>query len=312
MKKYKLHIIIFAALMGLSIISMVVGYSSGLTQKEQQYGFLSSLPYEYCYEFSGEDYPANSYIDLNEAYSAKAHGKTIKSDKLMQLRDVTGIWDNVPTLQPDEVYLSVNLLDVHGLEIGDVISIQSPSSPESKSYRIAGELPPCYGLYQDFTDTNRGIIIFGLDETFLANNSANFVTYQDTSFKPSEVNAQLVSLFSVREQTKSVRAELLQAVALMWCILLVADIIVSSYLCTRYYGYMRKLWHSGLSGFQVTSKLCRIVTSPLLLCRGVMLMVGIVTLATTGEYAVLLVNLIELLLVIVMTFIQKKLIERGV
>ena len=146
MKKYKLHAIIFAVLMGLSIVSVVVGCSSGLIQKEQQYGFLSSLPYEYCYEFSGEDYPANSYIDLNEAYSAKVHGKTIKSDKLMQLRDVSGIWDDVPTLQPDEVYLSANLMDMHSLEIGDDISVQSPSSPEAKNYRIAGELPPCYAL----------------------------------------------------------------------------------------------------------------------------------------------------------------------
>lgn len=312
MKKYKLHAIIFAALIGLSIISMVVGYSSGLIQKEQQYGFLSSLQYEYCYEFSGEDYPAHSYIDLNEAYSAKVHGKTIKSDKLMQLHDVNGIWEDVPTLQPDEVYLSANLMDMHGLEIGGEIAVQSPSSPEAKNYRIAGELSPCYGLYQDFTDTNRGIILFGLDEDFLANNSANFVTYQDSRFKPSEVDAQLVSLFSVQEQADATRTELLQVAALMWCILLAADIIAVSYLYAKYCSYLRKLWHSGLGSAQVTSKLCSIVASPLLLCRGVMLMVGIVTFATIGEYAVLLVNLIELLLVIMMTFVQKKLVERGV
>lgn len=312
MKKYKLHAIIVAALMGLSIVSMVVGYSSGLIQKEQQYGFLSGLQYEYCYEFSGEDYPANSYVDLNEAYSAKAHGKTIKSDKLMQLHGVNGIWEDVPALQPDEVYLSTNLMDIHNLEIGDDIAVQSPSSPEAKNYRIAGELFPCYGLFQDFTDTNRGVILFGLDETFLANNSANFVTYQDSSFKPSEVNAQLVSLFSVQEQADAVRAELLQVVALMWCILLAADIIAVSYLYTKYSSYLRKLYHSGLGCSQVTSKLCNMVVSPLLLCRGMMLLVGIITLAMTGEYAVLLVNLIELLLVVVMTYVQKKIIERSV
>ena len=120
------------------------------------------------------------------------------------------------------------------------------------------------------------------------------------------------SLFSVQEQADAVRIELLQVAALMWCILLAADIIAVSYLYAKYGSYLRKLYHSGLGCSQVTSKLCNMVVSPLLLCRGVMLLVGIITLAMTGEYAVLLVNLFELLLVIAMTLVQKKLIERSV
>jgi len=313
-RKYKIHIMIFAALIGLSVASLILGCCSGVMQKEQQFRFLSSLPYDYCYEFSGDDYVSNSYINLNEAYSAKAGGKTIKSDKLMQLDSAQagGIWENIPMLKSDEIYVSANLMNAHKLNVGDELLVQSPTSPEARVYRIVGELAPCYGLYQNFTDINRGIILFGYDEAFLADNSASFITYQGKDFRPSETTSQLVSLSSIKEQAEAVGAELLQVVAIMWCILLVADVIVSYYMFAMRHRYLQKLYHAGLGGIQVLAKVCTQVMSPLILCRAMMLLCGFVFLAVTGCSTWLLISIGEALLITVITLIHKKLIERSV
>lgn len=314
MKKYKLHIIIFVALIGLSVVSLILGQYSGVMQKEQQYRFLSSLPYDYYYEFSGDDYIPNSYVNLNEAYSAKTGGKTIKSDKLMQLDGghAGDLWDNVPMLQVGEVYISANLMDIHKLNVGDEILVHSPASPEARAYRIAGELPPCYGLYQDFTDTSKGVILFGYDKAFLDDNSANFVTYQSKEFKPSETNAQLVSLSSLHEQTDAVGAEWMQVAAIMWSILLIADILASGYMFVMHHKYLRKLYYAGLGSRQVLVKVCTRMLSPVILCRIMMLMGSLLFLVVTGSRMWLLVNIVETLLVATIILVQKKLIERSV
>lgn len=313
MRKYKIHAIVFAVALALSTISIVIGMSSGLLQHERQIGFIEGLPFEYCYQFNGDDYVLNSFVDLNAAYSLKAKN-TIKCDKLMQVSteySADCVWGQIPILQANEVYLSSNLLALHNLDIGDVLYVQSPNSTQSARYYIAGAIEASYGIYDEFVDTNKGVAIFGLDEGFLAYNDTGFITYQDGTFKASNTNSQLTGVISLEKQQTAIWKDFLQIAILIWCIQIVSDVMGGFFLFFRYRNYLKKLRCSGLDSKRTTEKVLHTITGPMYICRILFLVVGLIMLISVSEYVIATVSIIELFVLTVITAIQKTLIGRG-
>jgi len=297
----------------LSTISIVIGLSAGLLQHEKQLGFMKDQPFEYCYQFNGDDYVSNSFVDLNAAYSIKAEN-AIKCDKLMQVSSEYSadcVWGQIPTLQANEVYLSSNLLALHDLDIGDVLYVQSPNSAQSAQYYIAGAFEANYGIYDEFVDTNKGVAIFGLDEDYLAYNDTGFITYQDGTFKASNTNSQLTGVISLEKQQASIWKDFLQIAILIWCMQIVSDVMGSFFLFFRYRNYLKKLLCSGLDSKRTTEKILHTVTGPMYICRVLFLGVGIIMLISVSEYVIAVVSIIELFVLTVITAIQKTLIGRG-
>lgn len=313
MKKYRIQIIVFSVALVLSAISIIVGFSSGLLQHENQLRFLNNCSYEYGYQFSGIDYPMDSFANLNSSYSVKGT-KTLKCDKLMQLPiaySAEEIWGKIPLLQCNEVYLSSNLLALHGLSVGDEITVQSPNSAQPTNYLITGTFSSCYGLYDDFVDRSKGVIIFGLDEEYLLHNETDFVTFQNSVFKASSIDSQLIGLYSIDDQHSSVQISLLRITALMWSILLLTDIMGSFFLYGRYGIYLKKLYRSGMNGIHIRAKLFQIILSPLYVCRIISVVAGILLLIATDEFVLMTLSLIEIVVLLIISTVQKKLIERG-
>ena len=313
MRKYKIHAIVFAVALVLSTASIVIGLSAGLLQHEKQLRFIEGLPFEYCYQFDGDDYASNSFVDLNAAYSLNAED-VIKCDKLMQVSSnysTDCVWGQMPVLQVNEVYLSSNLLAIHDLAIGDVVYVQSPNSAQPAQYYVAGAFEAYYGVYDKFVDTNKGVAIFGLDENYLAHNKTRFITYQDSEFKASNVNSQLAGIISLGEQQTSIWKDFLQIAVLVWCIQFVSDAMGSFFLFFRYRNYLKKLRCSGLESKRTTEKILNTITGPLYICRVLFLVVGIIMLIALNEYVIVTVSLIELLVLTVITATQKILIGRS-
>lgn len=313
MRKYKIHAIVFAVALVLSTVSIVIGLSAGLLQHEEQIGFMESLPFEYCYQFAGDDYVSNSFVDLNTAYSMKAED-AIKCDKLMQVPSEYStdcVWGKIPKLKANEVYLSSNLLALHDLAIGEVVYVQSPNSAQPAQYYIAGAFETHYGLYDEFVDTNKGVAIFGFDKDYLTHNETGFITYQGSEFKASSTNSQLTSIISLEDQQSSIWKDFLQIAVLIWCIQIISDVMGSFFLFFRYRNYLKKLHSSGLDSRGTTGKILYTITGPLYACRILFLMVGSIMLIAVNEYVIVTVSLIELLVLTVITAMQKKLIGRG-
>ncbi len=313
MRKYRIHAMVFAVALALSTVSIVVGLSAGLLQHEKQISFMEGLPFEYCYQFDGDNYVSNSFVDLNGSYSLKAEN-AIKCDKLMQVSSEYStdcVWGQLPMLQTNEVYLSSNLLALHDLAIGDVVYVQSPNSAQPAQYYVAGAIEAYYGVYDKFVDTNKGVAIFGLDEDFLAHNETGFITYQNIEFKASNTNSQLTGVISLEKQQSSIWEDFLQIVTIIWCIQIVSDAMGSFFLFFQYRNYLKKLRCSGLNNKRTMKKILCIITGPLYACRVLFLAVGGIMLFAVNEYVIVTISLIELLILTVITVMQKMLIVRG-
>ena len=313
MRKYKIHAMVFAVALALSTVSIVIGLYAGLLQHEKQISFLKGLPFEYCYQFDGDNYVSNSFVDLNASYSLKAEN-AIKCDKLMQVSPEYAtdcVWGKIPMLQANEVYLSSNLLALHDLAIGDVVYVQSPNSAQPAQYYVAGAFEEYYGVYDEFVDTNKGVVIFGLDEDYLAHNESGFITYQGIEFKASNTNSQLTGVISLKKQQSSIWKDFLQIAAIIWCIQIVSDAMGCFFLFFRYRNYLKKLRCSGMDSKGTAKKILYTITGPLYACRVLFLVVGAIMLIAVNEYAIVTISLIELLVLTVITMIQKILIGRS-
>ena len=311
MGKYKIHTIVFLVLIALSSFSIIIGYINGLLQKEQQLTFLKKLPYEYCYQFSGNDYMENTFVDLNSSYSLRTDHELIKCDKLMQLEvNYTNddVWGSLPVLRKNEIIMSSNLLTLYDIKVGDEVTVQSQNSATPTTYFISGAIPPCYGLYDRFVDHNKGVVVFGADDSFLLNNTTSFLVFQNSDYKASDTAAELIGLFSLQKQYHAILKDFLQVVFLIWFIQFTTDIISVCFLYYRYNRYLKKLYRSGMSRWKTVNKLFCIILTPALICHGFILLSGIMFLFTMGEYTILLISFLELLLLFFINGIQEKLI----
>ncbi|MBQ9083824.1 MAG: hypothetical protein IJY28_10100 [Clostridia bacterium] len=310
MKNYRLTAVVCLVLMGLSLLACGVGVVAGLHVQEQQYALLTTLPYDACYRFRGDTLPPGACMELNALYTVRVHGRTIKSDKLMQhASGGAGPWPDVPPLASDEVYVSANVLTLYALSVGDVLTVWRTFSSTPTEYRIVGVLPPCYGL-DGVTDAARGVLLFGCDASLTAQGPFDFRIYEAADFRPSTVDGTFLGLISVRAQTRSALLELVQTLTLLWCILLISDLLATLSLFAPRRAYLRRLYCGGAS-HKVMWRQCAAMLFPLFLCRGWMVIFGGLCRYATGSYGFLLVNLLELPAILLMVGLQVRQIERS-
>ncbi len=311
MKNYRLQTVVCLVLMGLSMLTCGIGAVAGLHAQEQQYAFWTALPYDACYHFRGDVLPEGACMDLNAFFTARAHGRTVKSDKLMQSADGSGApWMTAPALAPNEVWVSENLLRLYGLAVGDVLTVQRVFSPAPTEYRITGALPPCYGLDTGFTDAERGVLLFGYNAALTTEGPFDFRVYATSDWRPSTMTGAFTGVTSARTQSRESLRALVQTLTLLWCILLICDGVTVVSLVSPCRAYLRRLHHSG-AGAGMLWRRCAMLLTPLFLCRGWMLLFGGLHLYATGSYGFLLVNALETLTVLGMVGLQAKQIERS-
>ena len=243
--KYTLLLFLMTALLCTTSLFLLPNITIPLNQNS----FLNRLNCNYIATYQGETSIDREFHLLNSVYNIDNNRVNIKADLIMQSK-LRAVFDE-QILCKNEIAVSENLLN-ESLNIGDTLTTKSYFDGESRQFKVVNTIKSCFGLLNESPDMNKGIVIFGYDETVSNTNHS----------KISFVNNEKLSIFGVQLDLFISVKKLINENNLASFPFIVVDALVKLFIVICYFSFfsfftgkrIRKNIVYGLSVKQIFSK----------------------------------------------------------
>jgi hypothetical protein len=184
-------------------------YSKSLASINNYQAFLNSRNYNYSVVID-KSLDTNCYALYNKIITFSKNeslNSTINAVTLMETgsshNDEDFIYDYVCELKENEILISLNIAINNKIKVGSIIYSRSKITTSVDSYVVKGLIPDIYGINENDTNMDKGIIVVGKSEEYLNNIQTDYIYFYNTDFsKINQQGANITGALNSVEKTK--------------------------------------------------------------------------------------------------------------
>jgi hypothetical protein len=207
------HIITIIAAIVCLVAAMFL-FSKSLASIHNYQAFLNSRNYNYSVVID-KSLDENCYALYNKTITFSKNeslNSTINAVTLMETGNVHNdedfLYNYVYDLEENEVLISLNIAINNDIKVGSVIYSRSKITTSVDSYVVKAVIPDIYGINENDTNMDKGIIVVGKSEEYLSNIQTDYIYFYNTDY--SKINLQGANITGALNSIEKTKAKLIK------------------------------------------------------------------------------------------------------